>query len=86
MTQSTGPGDFEPRSNLLVTIPANEMEVTVEVIITNDDIVEGVESFTAILSLPANETLVEIGPNSQAIAEIIDNDRKLFSDLEIVIE
>jgi len=34
MTQSTGPGDFDPRSNLLVTIPANEMEVIVEVNVT----------------------------------------------------
>ena len=86
MTQSSGPGDFDPRSNLLVTIPANEMEVTVGVMVTDDDIVEDVESFTAILTLPADETLVEIGANFEAIARIIDNDRKLFSDLEIVIE
>lgn len=86
MTQSTGPGDFDPRSNFLVTILANEMEVTVEVNVTDDDIVEDVESFTAILTLPADETLVEIGSNFEAVARIIDNDRKLFSDLEIVIE
>ena len=57
-----------------------------EVNITDDDIVEDVESFTAILALPANETLVEIGSNFEAVAQIIDNDRKLFSDLEIAIE
>jgi len=86
MTQSTGPGDFDLRSNFLVTIPANEMEVTVEVNVTDDDIVEDVESFTAILTLPADETLVEIGSNFEAVARIIDNDRKLFLDLEIAIE
>ena len=72
----TGPGDFEPRTNFLVTIPANQMEVFVEVVVTDDDIVEDGESFSAVLSVPVGETLVEIGTNSQALAEIVDNDRK----------
>ena len=72
----TGPGDFEPRTNYLVTIPADEMEITVEVVVTDDDVVEDVESFSAALSVPVGETLVAVGTNFQALAQIIDNDRK----------
>ena len=45
-------------------------------VVTDDDIVEDGESFSAVLSVPLGETLVEIGTNSQALAEIVDNDRK----------
>ena len=72
----TGPGDFEPRTNYVVTIPADEMEITVEVVVTDDDVLEDVESFSAALSVPVGETLVEVGTNFQALAEIVDNDRK----------
>ena len=57
-----------------------------EVMVTDDDIVENVESFRAVLSLPPDETLVDIGPNSEAVVEIIDNDRKRTYHLESVIE
>ena len=45
-------------------------------VVTDDDIVEDGENFSAVLSVPVGETLVEIGTNSQALAEIVDNDRK----------
>ena len=54
-----------------------------EVMVTDDDIVENVESFRAVLSLPPDETLVDIGPNSEAVAEIIDNDRECTNHLEV---
>ena len=74
----TGPGDFEPRTNYLVTIPADEMEIIVEVVVIDDDVVEAVEGFRAALSVPVGESLVAVGTNFQALMEIMDNDGKFI--------
>ena len=54
------------------------MEITVEVMVTDDDVVEAVEGFNAVLSVPVGETLVAVGTNLQALMEIIDNDGKFI--------
>ena len=70
---STGDGDFDSLSKV-ITILANETETTVEVDVTDDNTFEGTERFYAVLS--SGMALVEIGPNSRAVAVITDDDRK----------
>ena len=73
---STGRSDFESLSKV-VTIQANETETTVEVDVIDDSVHENTESFDVVLS--TDMALVEIGPNSRAVAMIIDDDRKLVT-------
>ena len=64
--------DFESKSGILVTFAAGEMEQFVSVSITDDDIIEGEEQFTAVLEETSG---VRLRPQtSTAMATISDND------------
>ena len=62
-------------TSLTVTIQAAETSQVVMVPISSDNIREGVEQFTAQLSLPAGQNGVVLGANT-ATVEITDDDCK----------
>ena len=66
--------DFIARINLPVTFGAGESEAFVEVGLIDDNLYETQECFTAVLSLPAGSTDVQIGQQSLAKAIIFDDD------------
>lgn len=66
--------DFVSIVDVPVTFLAGETEQFVEVMLLDDVIFEGEESFTAVLSLQSGSTGVILGPESQATASISDFD------------
>ena len=69
---STDGVDYTPTSSI-VTIQAAETSQVVMVPILPDNILEGVEQFTAQLSLPAGQDGVVLGANMASVA-ITDDD------------
>ena len=72
---SAAGADYTATSAVTVTIQAAEISQVVMVPILPDNILEGVEQFTAQLSLPAGQTGVVLGA-SMASIEITDDDCK----------
>ena len=68
------PGDYRAVVSGEVTFSAEEEEKEVEVSIQQDGVSEGVETFTAILSVLPGATGLQIGDQGQATATIIDSD------------
>ena len=65
------------RVDVPVTFTAGTIEQFVEVMLVDDNIVEGDEAFEALLSLPAGSTGVVLGVN-EATATIQDDDGKFY--------
>ena len=68
------PGDYGAVVSGEVTFSAEEEEKEVEVSIQQDGVSEGVETFTAILSVLPGATGLQIGDQGEATATIIDSD------------
>ena len=66
-------GDDYTATSMAVTIQAADASQVVMVPIINDSLVEGVERFTARLSLPTGQDGVMLGANT-ATVEITDDD------------
>ena len=65
--------DFTARTDIPVTFSPTETRQTVEVVLLNDDVLEGDENFMGSLSLPAESTGLTLGVDS-ATATIQDDD------------
>lgn len=70
----SAPEDYVSRIEVLVTFTAGETEQFVEVLLVDDNVVEGEEVFSATLTLPAGSSGVALGQNSEATATITDDD------------
>ena len=70
-------GEDYTATSQTVTFAPTEMSKIVMVPITNDSIFEGLEQFTAQLSIPAGETGVMLGA-ATATVDIIDDDSESF--------
>ena len=73
----TAPGDYMGVSDE-VTFGADETVKEVEVPIQQDNVVEGVELFTATLSPVSGSIGVRIGGQGEATATITDNDSEMY--------
>ena len=67
-------------TELEVNFDSNTFQQTVSVTITNDDILESTESFSARLTLPDNQQGIQLGDNIINIT-IIDDDCKFQYDV-----
>ena len=69
------PGDYEAKE-INVTFPVGSTRQSVDVVITDDNILEGMESFS--LELSISDDLInkgmQVGPNAAAVINIMDND------------
>ena len=81
LNPSSDPADFSGQSNVPVTFAPDETVQYVNVSMANDAIVEGDETFTAILT--STVSTVMIGSNNTATATIVDNDSK-FVDIKFI--
>ena len=69
----TAPDDYEA-VNRIITFPAGETTVKINVSTAEDQVAEAKEIFYALLGNPMDGLL--LGANSYAISEILDNDSK----------
>ena len=72
---SQGGDDFVSQQYQL-DFPAGQTRAEFTVVITDDSLIEGTESFQLLLSIPEDLTSkgVQVGPNSAATVTIMDND------------
>ena len=75
---SQGGADFVSQQFQL-NFPAGETRADFNVTILDDNVIENMESFLLLLSIPNNLTSkgVQVGPNSAATVTIMDNDGEL---------
>ena len=67
-----------------MTFAPGQQQQTVQVNTINDARYEGVESFTAVLSLASDSEGVVLGSQDTATATILDDDRETSDTIEIV--
>ena len=62
-----------------LTFPAGQTRAELTVVITDDNLIGGTESFQLLLSIPQDliSKEVQVGPNSAATVTIMDNDGEL---------
>ena len=60
----------------MLTFPAGQTRAEFTVVITDDNLIESMESFQLLLSIPEDfiSKGVQVGPNSAATVTIMDND------------
>ena len=77
---SQGGDDFVSQQYQL-HFPAGQTRAEFTVVITNDDLIEAMETFQLLLSIPQDiiSKGVQVGPNSAATVTIMDNDGELYS-------
>ncbi len=73
-------GDDFVSQQYTLTFPAGQTRAEFTVVITDDNVIEAMESFQLLLSIPQNLTSkgVQVGPNSAATVTIMDNDGELY--------
>ena len=76
--------DYSPLINEEVTFGPSENIKFVMVPITQDNVFEGEESFTAILSLVPGSSSVEIGQQGTATTTIVDGRHRVIEDKSII--
>ena len=69
------PDDYEA-VNRIITFPAGETTVKINISTAEDQMAEGNEVFNALLEDPMDGLL--LGADSEAMVEILDNDSKLI--------
>ena len=76
---SQGDDDFVSQRYQLV-FSAGQTTAEFTVVITDDNLIEAMESFQLLLSIPEDliSKGVQVGPNSAATVTIMDNDGKLY--------
>ena len=69
------PGDYEAKQ-INVTFPVGSTRQSVDVLITDDNILEDMESFSLQLSISDDliDKGMQVGPNAAAVINIMDND------------
>ena len=79
---SPGGDDFVSQQYQL-TFPAGQTRAEFTVAITDDNVIEAMESFQLLLSIPQDliSKGVRVEPNSAATVTIMDNDGELYSTL-----
>jgi len=74
---TTGGGDYTA-GPYNVTFPAGQINVSLDITINNDNILEGNETFTIEIDSPSLPTGVTVGGTSQATVVIDNDDCKLI--------
>ena len=74
-------GDVFVSQQYQLHFPAGQTRAEFTVVITNDDLIEAMETFQLLLSIPQDiiSKGVQVGPNSAATVTIMDNDGELYS-------
>ena len=70
----TGQGDYQPLFEEVVTFDVSDMERAVTTTVTDDEILENVESFTATIVAVEGVFPVAVVMNGTVTVEIVDDD------------
>ena len=76
--KSSGGDDFSAVTLIPVTFTPSDTRQRVEIVITDDNVYEGFESFGAVLTLPEGSGGIVIGADSNATVVIVDDDGTLI--------